>query len=811
MSKGNENKNVVIKEIEDKIWNIVTFLKNEKFRTDDYYVVLLLLSLYKDQLITNKIEFEKEKIIDALLEHFNKSNNDKYTLYQPIIESYKANLLQLSDLGVSQILSFLFDIDQKELSLIFPEIFDKILYKITQSHGRYAGEFIQPIEISQFFCAIAELPKKAKVYNPFAGLASFGVYFGQDIDYFGQELKRDTWALGKLRLLAHNKPEAYKYKCEDSIFNWPDSSTKFDLIVSNPPFGVRLRPQSMDIEFESRTIEHFLIEKGLQSLTQTGKLITILPQGFLFRGGQVQRLREYLVEEDLIDAIISLPGGILLNTGIPLSIMILSKAKKIPGKVKFIDAKSFVISNGSRQKILNEYSLRSFIDSEKEIQNVVRIVDNEQICINNYNLSVSRYFQKQIEGVKLGKILEPVRGRRSNLPEVGKLIRIRDLKDDKVDFMLDVSSIEESELSRPDIHLLSETCLILALRWPTLRPTLFEFKEIPVFRTHDILSFKVKEEIADIAYLINELHANYVQDQIDSYRIGSSVMPIIRKDDLMEVVIKLPSLEEQRAKVQEAYLAFAESKESEILFIKAVFNEELREKQHCIRHHLKNVIDSIAVINSFMEQQNGTINKNDIINPQRNLTVAQRFEAMSKSMSSLSIEIDNLTNDELYDKPDLIGIRNLLKECIYEYGNTNGFDIQETYDEPALNEYGVSNPNISISKRSFKELYNNIIINATKHGFVDANKEYLIDINVTIEDEKLKLSFLNNGRPFVEGMSKQLGIKGKKAGINAGSGIGVWKIFEIAKQYNFECRVLDNPEDYFPVGWEFKFTLIDKI
>src|SRR5690606_30060721 len=52
---------------------------------------------------------------------------------------------------------------------------------------------------------------------------------------------------------------------------------------------------------------------------------------------------------------------------------------------------------------------------------------------------------------------------------------------------------------------------------------------------------------------INELHADYVVEQLDSYRLGASVMPFIRKDDLLEVVIKLPSLEEQRAKVQGIY------------------------------------------------------------------------------------------------------------------------------------------------------------------------------------------------------------------------------------------------------------------
>ena len=273
-------------------------------------------------------------------------------------------------------------------------------------------------------------------------------------------------------------------------------------------------------------------------------------------------------------------------------------------------------------------------------------------------------------------------------------------------------------------------------------------------------------------------------------------------------------MKEQKAKALGALSAYKDSRikesklENEINFLKNKFNEELREKQHCIRQHLKNVVDSIAVINSFMAQQNGTINSNDVINPNRNVTVAQRFEAMSNSIQSLGLEIDNLTNDELYDKPELVGIRDVLKECILELGDTKSFSFLEFFDEYVLNEYGDNNPKFSISKRSFKELFNNIVMNASLHGFSE-KKECIIKISVTIEEDKLKVTFLNNGKPLAVGMREYLGVKGKKAGLNAGSGIGVSKVIEIANHYGFKYRIIDLPEDEYPFGWEFKFTLTE--
>jgi type I restriction enzyme M protein len=324
---------------------------------------------------------------------------------------------------------------------------------------------------------------------------------------------------------------------------------------------------------------------------------------------------------------------------------------------------------------------------------------------------------------------------------------------------------------------------------------------------------KIDESKVDLAYLINELSADYVVNQLESVRMGS-VIPYLRIADLLEIRIKLPSLKEQKAKALGALSAYKDSRfkesklEDELNFIKAKFNEELREKQHCIRQHLKNVVDSIAVINSFMDKQNGTINRNDVINPYRNVTVAQRFEAMSNSIQSLSLEIDNLTNDELYDKPEIIGIRDIILECILEFGDTKGFSILESFDEFVLDEYGDNNPKFSVSKRSFKELFNNIVINASLHGFID-KKESVIKISVTIEEGKLKVTFLNNGKPLAVGMREHLGVKGKKAGVNAGSGIGVSKVIGIANHYGFEYRIIDLPEDEYPFGWEFKFTLTE--
>jgi type I restriction enzyme M protein len=803
--------------VKSKIWIMFNILRSENISSDDYHVVLFLLSAYKDNLISIDLVNENQHLKEKLIEQLRNSNNEFYEQYAPILQSFEPSIQRLSENGLKHFFSVLIEINKQVLTENFPDVFDSVLYRISQSQGRYAGEFIQPVELTRFMCGLADLKKDAKVFNPFSGIASFNIFLNQDQNYFGQELNQKTWAIGKLRLLAYGRIENSRYDNDDSIYNWPNKSNKFDLIISFPPIGLNIRSNNIRGKFihTYSRVEQLLIERSIENLTPSGKVITIVPLSFLQRSNGEEHILSNLIDNDLIETIISLPGGLLANTGIPIAILTLNKAKKMPGKVKFVDAKQFVISKGIREKVLDDYALDRYIRSHKEDDSIIRFVDNVQIRNNDYNLSVPRYFRKEIDGVKLGDILELVRGQRGNLPETGKLIRIRDLKDDKVDFTLDISSVEATELRRPNIHLVSESCLLLAMRWRTLKPTLFEFKGDPIFKGLDILSFKVNESLVDKAYLINELHADYVLEQIERFQTGA-VAPSLKKDDLLEIRIKLPSLNEQKAKVQGASIAYEASKfkeaklEKEISFIKAKFNEELREKQHCIRQHLKNVVDSISVINTFMDRQNGTISKDDVINPIRNITVAQRLTALNNSLKSLSLEIDNLTNDELYDKSEILEIRDIIRECILELGDAKGFLVQESFDDFALEEFGNSNPGISISKRSFKELFNNIVMNAKLHGFIKEDKEYLIKVIVTIEEDKLKLSIVNDGKPFAEGISKQLGVKGKKAGSNAGSGIGVWKVFEIAKQYNFECKIIDLPGDEFPVGWEFKFGIAEK-
>ncbi|SJN52318.1 Type I restriction-modification system, DNA-methyltransferase subunit M [Sphingobacterium faecium PCAi_F2.5] len=802
-----------------KIFSIFdAFRSSEKlhYLESSLQVVLLFVSLYKDGLINEK-SFPNRLDIQDLNDLITNSelNEETKQYYVLIIDVLSDSLSKVLSESTHYFSFLLFEIEKENLKNNFAAIIDEVIYRISQSQGRYAGEFIQPLELTRFMCGLANLKTDAKVFNPFAGLASFSVYLNQGQDYFGQELNQKTWALGALRMMAYERLNNSRYICDDSISNWPDQSEKFDVIISNPPFGLKLGHHYKDIEPSFRTIEQFLIEKGIQSLKQNGKLIALLPQGFLFRGMQERRLREHLIEEDLIDTIISLPGGLLLNTGIPLIIVVLSRTKSTPGKVKFVDAKKYVIEKGPREKILNDYALNSLIHSNNEDVNTVRIVDIRQIRANDYNLSVVRYFKKKIDGVKLRDILKLVRGQSGNLPETGKLVRIRDLKDDKVDFTLDASNLGETELKRHDIHLISESCLLLAIRWKTLKPTLFEFKGEPIFRSRDILSFELNDLIVDKAYLINELHTEYVQEQLESYRLGS-YMPFIRRDDLMEVIIKLPSLQEQRAKVQGIYelsdkIKSLQEERNALAHGKAIGQfSEFASLKHTLGRPRQNILDwSDNLLDFLNKEKEGFVALNKAFSEFYEIDITSALREIKRDVNFITDVLEKGENGLVlseYEKQiiPLTDINNVINDL-----SNNGFKFK--IKKLLLKGEKLKERGIYANETLFKTLLDNILTNANKYAFDNKAKGNEIVIELTEVDDSLTMELGNNGKPFPKNFDREKFITKYSTADSTssnGSGLGGYDIHRIATDFNNPDWVLSlNQDPFFLVKFKFQFPI----
>lgn len=770
------------------------FRSNSKLNTidDSFQIVLLLVSLYKDGVI-NENSFNnyfdvyelKSLILNSTL---NSQNKDAYI---QIVDTFNNSLTILFSEPLNYFSFLFFQLEKRMLLENFPRIFDELLYKLSEAHGKHTSEFIQPYEITRFIMNLAKVKDNDTIYNPFAGLASFATFLNNTNHYYGQEINHKTLALGKLRLLAY-KLENFEYKQEDSIEDW-NSFSEFDLIVSNPPFN--LKYNNNNYRQINISIENVIIERSLQQLNHRGELICVFPESFLFKKNPKDlAFKKHLIENNLIDTIISLPNGIFKHTAIGTCIVIINK-KKVYNTIRFIDASSFVYSkSNNRDKLLDDLNLLEQIENNNN--KIVRLIDKEVIIENDYNLLVSRYFiNDNFEGVRLNHIGSFIRGARSENDAIGKFVKIRNLKDNIVNFNLDIEELEEREIPSLGTRKIQQSCLLVALKWRTLKPTYFEYNGEPIYISNDILAFKVDKKIININYLINELHADYVLNQIDGLRL-SSIIPTLRKEDFFQIKIKLPSLEEQK----KLYFSNADKylksivKESEQVFHEKKINIEDENSflRHQIAGSLKNIRGAFKFVQKIIDEQI-KLQIPDLDNLKADVRLQTTFsnymniierdlESMNKAVNKAGDKIELLDlNVESFD----------LLDFIKDYSNSlkiranNLFDVELDLDESAIIEYGISAINISGDKDIIRRMLDNIVENAENHAFsnsINSGNKIKIELIYDFEDFSVQIDISNTGKPLPKNISfESLVRKGSTSGENSGNGIGLWYVNEVMK------------------------------
>jgi type I restriction enzyme M protein len=817
--KLNMENNKMITDISDRIWLSLNLFRGE-ISTEDYHFILFLLYKKKNSTINDIIE-DRTNFDDLFKIKFDDSNEfsfQKKKSPEQIIEDYYASIIkEIPFAKLEEIVSTINTIDERFIQANFIELFDVLLYKYYNSLGRYSGESLLPKEISRFMINLANLKPNSSIYNPFAGPASLGVLAKKETIYVGQEINIKNRIIGMLRLLITDSFDTKYLLSSDSITNWNPSNNKFDLVVASPPFGARL-PSGISGKWGTiRNFENFTIEKGLESLNKNGKLIIHVPDNFLFSSGQVANLRYHLIEEDLIESVISFPNGILHHTSIKTSILVINKAKISKGFINFIIADEFVNNGTNRNKILQDLDFYTAISKGKD-NDFIKKVSIDEVCSNGRVLNCNRYFLDKIQGTKLVDILQPLTGQRNNLPEIGKLVKFRDLKDDNLDFNLDYEKVEEIALNRPDVRQIQESCFLFALSFKRLKPTYFDFKGNPIFVTNDILPVKIKKSKVDevnIAYLINELQADYVQKQLDSYRLGTA-MPFIRKSDLLEVVIKLPSIEEQRTKDHDTRIYELSDK---IKILKEERNalahgknlkqfNEFASLKHTLGRPRQNILDWSDNLLDFLTKKKvdfEALNKD--FSEFYDIDIISALEEIKRDINFITDVLEKGENGLIlseYEKKviSLSDVNSIINDL-----SNNGFNFK--IKPLLLKSEKLKERGIYANKTLFKTLLDNILTNANKYAFDKKAPGNELVIELTEIDDSLLIEIRNNGKPFPKNFDREKFItKYSTADSSNGSGLGGYDIHRIASDFNNPDWILSLNEDpFFLVKFKFQFPI----
>lgn len=276
--------------------------------------------------------------------------------------------------------------------------------------GKKGGEFFTPSAVSTLLAKLVEAGEGDRIYDPTCGSGSLLIKASKEVGnknfrIYGQESKSATVALCKMNMFLHD--------INDAVIEWGDTINnplhlendhlmKFDVVVANPPFsldkwGADEAPQDKYKRFE-RGIppkskgDYAFISHMISSLNEHGRMGVVLPHGVLFRGASEGKIRQQLIDENLLDAVIGLPANLFFGTSIPACILVFNKQRDNTN-ILFIDA-SADFNKNKNQNSIDDEQIQKILDTyknKKEIEKYSHLASLDEIKENDYNLNIPRY------------------------------------------------------------------------------------------------------------------------------------------------------------------------------------------------------------------------------------------------------------------------------------------------------------------------------------------------------------------------------------------------------------------------------------
>jgi type I restriction enzyme M protein len=302
---------------------------------------------------------------------------------------------------------------------VIGDAYEYLIGRFAAGAGKKAGEFYTPPEVSTLLATLLAPQPGERLCDPAMGSGSLAIKCVKQIaatdparanDYslFGQESNGSTWALAKMNMFLHDINADVQW---GDTLKYPtllegDVLRRYNVVVANPPFSLDkwgaegaekdrfnrfwrgVPPKSVgDYAF----ITH-MIEVTFPDPHENGRVGVIVPHGVLFRGGAEGKIRQSLIEENLLDAVIGLPPNLFYGTGIPAAILIF-KRKRPDRRVIFIDA-SRDFEAGTPQNRLRPEDIARIVATyraREAVDKYAYVADFAEIAENDFNLNIPRY------------------------------------------------------------------------------------------------------------------------------------------------------------------------------------------------------------------------------------------------------------------------------------------------------------------------------------------------------------------------------------------------------------------------------------
>lgn len=329
---------------------------------------------------------------------------------------------KMPDKVIAQLIRHFSAIDLSNKNLSEPDMlgraYEYLIKQFADDAGKKGGEFYTPSKVVELIVKLIKPEEGMRVCDPTAGSGGMLI---QSVDYIksqggnprnltlhGQEKNLNTWAICKMNLLLHGLKD-HEIKKGDTIRDPKlvenGELMLYDRVIANPPFSLKNWGRE-DVEEDGYGRFRFglppkdkgdyaFIQHMISTLNHQGKAGVVMPHGVLFRGGAEGRIRQCILEEDFLEAVIGLPSNLFYGTGIPACILILNRNKEPNKKEKvfFLDG-SKDYQAGKNQNLLRDGDIRKIVDAYDKFETVDKycyVADLEDIRNNECNLNIARY------------------------------------------------------------------------------------------------------------------------------------------------------------------------------------------------------------------------------------------------------------------------------------------------------------------------------------------------------------------------------------------------------------------------------------
>ncbi|OQX28677.1 MAG: type I restriction-modification system subunit M [Spirochaeta sp. LUC14_002_19_P3] len=368
------------------------------------------------------------ELINIVLDHIEESNKSKLEgVFRNIDFNSEVNLGKTRDRN-RRLKQLLEDFHKPQLNMkpslvsgdVIGNTYIYLIEHFASDSGKKAGEFFTPLKVTELVAKLAAPKPGDRICDPACGSGGLLIQAAKEVGdrnfaLFGQESNGSTWALCRMNMFLHSFDSARVEWCD--TLNSPllvenDRLMKFNCVVANPPFsldkwGAENAESDQYHRFwrgvppKSKGDWAFISHMMETALEKQGRVAVVVPHGVLFRGAAEGRIRQKMIEENLLDAVIGLPGNLFPTTNIPVAILVFDRGREGTAKatkstknnVIFIDASREFVS-GKNQNTLSAEHIEKILSTYKErkdVEKYAHLANFAEIKENDFNLNIPRY------------------------------------------------------------------------------------------------------------------------------------------------------------------------------------------------------------------------------------------------------------------------------------------------------------------------------------------------------------------------------------------------------------------------------------